>query len=153
MNTKKDEALCNKYPNLYRNRNKSPQTTCMSWGFSCGDGWYDLIDELSAKLETEIVKLLLANSKGRVDLRSKDNYVIKWASRNGHTEIVRLLLADPRVDPSVKNSIAIKWAAQNGHTEVVRLLSVHPKLAYTKQLNTEILTMIVKAWLSLTTTN
>ena len=28
--------------------------TCMCWGFSCGDGWFELIDRLSMKLETEI---------------------------------------------------------------------------------------------------
>ena len=56
MDIKKDEALCKKYPNLYKDRSKSPQETCMCWGFSCGDGWYDLIDKLSAKLEKEIIK-------------------------------------------------------------------------------------------------
>ena len=45
-----------------------------------------------------------------------------WASVNGHTETVRLLLADPRVDPSDGNNGAIRAASRNGHTEIVRLL-------------------------------
>lgn len=57
MNDKKDKALCEKYPNLYRDRNGSMHETSMCWGFTCGEGWYDLIDKLSAKLESEIVKL------------------------------------------------------------------------------------------------
>jgi len=57
MDEAKDKDLCTKYPNLYRDRHASMQTTCMCWGFSCGDGWYELIDELSAALEAEIVKL------------------------------------------------------------------------------------------------
>lgn len=57
MDEAKDKELCTKYPNLYRDRHASKQTTCMCWGFSCGDGWFELIDELSATLEAEIVKL------------------------------------------------------------------------------------------------
>ena len=57
MDPAKDKTLCEKYPNLYRDRHKSMHETCMCWGFTCGDGWYDLIDDLSAKLEAEIVKL------------------------------------------------------------------------------------------------
>lgn len=57
MDIEKDKALCKKYPNLYRDRNRSPRETCMCWGFTCGDGWYDIIDELSAVAEEEIVRL------------------------------------------------------------------------------------------------
>jgi len=54
MNAKLDAKLCKKYPLLYADRMVSMQTTAMCWGFQCGDGWYKLIDELSAKLETMI---------------------------------------------------------------------------------------------------
>jgi len=57
MNEEQDKTLCAKYPNLYRDRNESMYSTCMCWGFSCGPGWYNIIDELSAKLEAEIVLL------------------------------------------------------------------------------------------------
>ena len=57
MDAEKDKILCERYPNLYRDRNRSSRETCMCWGFTCGDGWYSLIDELSAKLEAEIVKM------------------------------------------------------------------------------------------------
>lgn len=36
----------------------------MCWGFTCGDGWFDLIDELSAKLEAEIVRMKEAGVEG-----------------------------------------------------------------------------------------
>jgi ankyrin repeat protein len=45
------------------------------------------------------------------------------ASQNGHTEVVKLLLADKRVDPSSKNNFAIQFASRFGHTEIVKLLS------------------------------
>ena len=36
---------------LYSQRGGNPTETCMYWGFECGDGWYKLIDRLSAQLE------------------------------------------------------------------------------------------------------
>ena len=51
MSPDKDKELCRKYPNLYKNRHGDPRNTCMCWGFEVGDGWYDIIDRLSAKLE------------------------------------------------------------------------------------------------------
>lgn len=51
MQRKLDEKLVAKYPNLYQQRGMSMQETAMCWGFSCGNGWYKIIDELSAVLE------------------------------------------------------------------------------------------------------
>jgi|ERR1019366_4638319 hypothetical protein len=56
MDIKLDANLCKKYPHLYADRNLSMQETCMVWGFECGDGWYKIIDELSAVLEALIVE-------------------------------------------------------------------------------------------------
>jgi hypothetical protein len=50
MREELDKKLCKKYPKLYAQRGWSMQETCMCWGFP-GDGWYDLIDRLSAKIE------------------------------------------------------------------------------------------------------
>ena len=43
--------LVKKYPTLYQRYGADMRKTCMHWGFSHGNGWYDLIDELSSKLE------------------------------------------------------------------------------------------------------
>jgi len=51
MKEKLSNKLREKYPNLYQNYGGDPRKTCMAWGVECGDGWYQLIDELSAKLE------------------------------------------------------------------------------------------------------
>lgn len=50
MKKELDEKLVKKYPNLYKDRYGDMRQTCMVWGFP-GDGWYKIIDELSAKLE------------------------------------------------------------------------------------------------------
>ena len=50
MRKELDEALCAKYPLIFRDRNGDMQHTAMCWGFSCGDGWYTIIDTLCAHL-------------------------------------------------------------------------------------------------------
>ncbi|NBP68274.1 MAG: hypothetical protein EBR30_01280 [Cytophagia bacterium] len=50
MSPELDKQLCNKYPEIFIDRNKSPQETCMHWGFEVGDGWYELIDVLCEAL-------------------------------------------------------------------------------------------------------
>ena len=44
------EKLYNDFPDLYEQRAWSIQESCMPWGFECGDGWYDLIYQLSKDL-------------------------------------------------------------------------------------------------------
>jgi NADH pyrophosphatase NudC (nudix superfamily) len=44
MNEELDKILCEKYPKIFRDRNKRMQETCMCWGFSHGDGWYNIIE-------------------------------------------------------------------------------------------------------------
>lgn len=41
-----DNKLCEKYPQIFKNRHAHMQETAMCWGFQCGDGWYDIIDVL-----------------------------------------------------------------------------------------------------------
>jgi len=51
MRKKLDEALCKKYPEIFRDRNGDMRTTAMVWGFDCGDGWYNIIDAVCAQIE------------------------------------------------------------------------------------------------------
>ena len=54
MREELDSLLCQKYPKMFVNRNKSMQETCMYWGFECSDGWFDLIDELFSSIQSYI---------------------------------------------------------------------------------------------------
>ena len=67
----------------------------------------------------EIVEGLI---KEGFDLDADDNWAIRVASVDGHSEVVKLLLQDPRVDPSDDDNYAILLASDNGHSEVVKLL-------------------------------
>lgn len=44
------------YPNLYKDMYGDMRETCMAWGIEVGPGWWDIIRDLSAKLEAEILK-------------------------------------------------------------------------------------------------
>ena len=66
MNADLDRQLCGRYANLYRDRHADMRVTAMCWGFACGDGWYDLIDRLSARLEALILALPTEEQRSRV---------------------------------------------------------------------------------------
>jgi hypothetical protein len=51
MRKELEKILVEKYPNLYSKYGGDIRETRMGWGMSCGDGWFRLLDELSAKLE------------------------------------------------------------------------------------------------------
>ena len=46
MNEVLDKQLCEKYPLLFKDRHADMRTTAMCWGFSHGDGWFNIIDVL-----------------------------------------------------------------------------------------------------------
>ena len=50
MNEKNTAYLLGRYPKLYQGYNFPMTQTCMCWGFDCGDGWFKLIDQLSADI-------------------------------------------------------------------------------------------------------
>jgi hypothetical protein len=47
MNRWYDKYLVRKYAPLYRNRYGDMKSTAMCWGFECGDGWFNIINNLS----------------------------------------------------------------------------------------------------------
>lgn len=51
MNPEKSAYLVKHFPNLYQDYGCDPKRSCMAFGFEVGDGWFDLIKELSEKLE------------------------------------------------------------------------------------------------------
>ena len=55
------------------------------------------------------------------DVTADNNYAIRNASREGHTEIVKLLI-DAGADVTARDNYAIRYATYNGHLEIVKLL-------------------------------
>ena len=93
--------------------------------------------QLSVKIGcSELLEYILKSSVYRNEIDpskhikfKKIKYLpITWASLQGHTETVKALLSDPRVDPSTDNSYALRWASQKGHTETVKVLLSDPRV-------------------------
>ena len=63
-----------------------------------------------------------------MDPSANDNEAIRFASREGHLEIVERLLKDPRVDPGSSYNWAIREASREGHLEVVERLLKDPRV-------------------------
>lgn len=53
MSPELDNALCEKFPLIFAERNGSMTTTAMCWGFDVGDGWHSLIDVLCEEVQRE----------------------------------------------------------------------------------------------------
>ena len=50
MNYYNDILLCERYPEIFKNRHNDLTKTAMCWGFECGDGWFWLIDAMCEQL-------------------------------------------------------------------------------------------------------
>ena len=51
MNNDNDSYLCKTYPKLFVNRDKSMMETLMCWGFECGDGWFNILNQLCQNIQ------------------------------------------------------------------------------------------------------
>ena len=54
MKQELDALLCEKYPKMMVNRNKHMTETCMCWGFECGDGWFQILNQLMGNIQHHI---------------------------------------------------------------------------------------------------
>ena len=51
MKQELDNQLCEKYPKIFADRHKPMTETCMCWGFECGAGWYNILDQLCNNIQ------------------------------------------------------------------------------------------------------
>lgn len=51
MLTEHESYLFESYPILYGGKDKPLTKSLMAFGFECGDGWFELLDDLSRKIE------------------------------------------------------------------------------------------------------
>lgn len=54
MKQELDKLLCERYPKMMVNREKSMRETCMCWGFECGEGWFNILDQLMGNIQHHI---------------------------------------------------------------------------------------------------
>jgi hypothetical protein len=90
MKEELDKLLCEKYPKMMVNRTKPMMETCMCWGFECGDGWFNILDQLMGNIQHHIDwkekqrhsaidynKMAKAAKEGNFDLFEKANEYIQ----------------------------------------------------------------------------
>ena len=51
MNKDLQQKLYDKYPKLFAGVHKSIQESCMPFGCECGDGWYNILEELCESIK------------------------------------------------------------------------------------------------------
>lgn len=56
MNETNTKRLLAEFPNLYADKDEPMTKSLMGCGFSCGDGWYKIVYQLSQKLEKQIIE-------------------------------------------------------------------------------------------------
>lgn len=54
MKKELQDKLYEKYPKIFRQKDLDKKQTAMCWGIECGDGWYNLIDQLCTNLQENI---------------------------------------------------------------------------------------------------
>lgn len=54
MNTELTQKLLKRFPVLYQDYDSPMTQTCMCWGFDHGDGWFEIIWQLSLAIEEEL---------------------------------------------------------------------------------------------------
>jgi hypothetical protein len=57
MNEENTHHLFSTYPLLYRHHDRESLSNLMRFEFSCGDGWFRIVDEFSAKAEQIIAQM------------------------------------------------------------------------------------------------
>ena len=90
MNTVNSKKLYTTFPKIFRQKDLSITQTCMSWGFDCGDGWYDLIYKLCEDIQEHCNKKGLQTEAVQVKekygglcfyVSSADDYIFKLISK------------------------------------------------------------------------
>jgi hypothetical protein len=73
MSPELDKQLCDKYPKIFADRYKSVQESCMAFGIECGDGWYDILDNLCAATNRMWSTSIEIDAEDAVKLDIKEN--------------------------------------------------------------------------------
>lgn len=54
MRQELDDLLCQRSPDIFRDRHGDMSETGMCWGFGCGDRWFNIIDGLCVEITSQV---------------------------------------------------------------------------------------------------
>ena len=107
-----------------------------------------LLDEcMKESPDMELINNILEFSMVDVNHQEDGCTELMWASYEGHTEIVKLLLERPETDVNLQNhwgNTALMFASYEGYTEIVKMLLERPKIDVNLQ-NSDGNTALIKA--------
>ena len=66
MKQELQDQLYAKYPQIFYQKDLPMTQTCMCWGIDTGDGWYQIIDELCAKIQDHVVEIRKTHRKATI---------------------------------------------------------------------------------------
>ena len=94
MREELDKLLCEQYPYMFRERNMPMTHTCMCWGFSHGDGWFNIIKSLCSGIQHHVnwkreqrARALLFNRKLKRAIAANDVNILidpEYANKDWH---------------------------------------------------------------------
>lgn len=89
MRQELDDLLCQRYPDLFRDRHRSMYETAMCWGFCCGDGWFNLINDLCSQITAQVDA---GKMPPVIVTEVKEKFgSLRFRIRGGNTETYRLI--------------------------------------------------------------
>ena len=108
MSPENAQKLFDAFPRLYRGRGLPPSESSMCWGFDFGDGWFDLVWNLSQAIEEEARRngidpqsdewpeaTQVKNKFGELRFHLRLETEATLALREGACEASRLICHDP----------------------------------------------------------
>ncbi len=103
MTPEKQKQLYDKYPKIFVQKGSPPTETCMCWGISTGDGWYEILDRLCGQLQW------LSDKTGiQIDATQvKEKYAtlrFYWLARGDNNDTMALDIADCCVSTAERQS-------------------------------------------------
>jgi hypothetical protein len=124
MKQELDSKLVKAFPLLYGDRSAPMQSTAMCWGFACSDGWFDIIWDLSSKLEPLIQKFIDDNPNMSCSgCGCKKERHFGWKSRNPGKCLA--IHVDPESEEEPPNNYFACFCNEYG--------SLHPKASQIKE--------------------
>lgn len=70
MKKELDYFLVKRFPNIFKNRYASASESCMSWGFECDDGWFQILYQACSLIENHIQNIE-ENNKFRLKMKNE----------------------------------------------------------------------------------
>jgi len=104
MKQEEERKLFEKYPKIFCQRKLPMSQTAMCWGFSCGSGWYNIIDALCANIQGYID----SENKPQVEATQvKEKFGELRFYTNIHVDeyIEALILVAPQVNKKVRDGL------------------------------------------------